>query len=125
MGLLTLGPKFCILNDLVEETFEKEIEECIVKLRWETTNDEKKKKEDKKFGEEALAAINLLFDEDELREHENEETIEEARTRMTYDEDKNSMNMAKKKVTDCKGNSRVIFLRNLGNFDFESRLDLF
>ena len=109
MGLLTLGPKFCILNDLVEETFEKEIEECIVKLRWETTNDEKKKKEDKKFGEEALAAINLLFDEDELREHENEETIEEARTRMTYDEDKNSMNMAKKKVTDCKGNSRVIF----------------
>ena len=40
MGLLTLGPKFCILNDLVEETFEKEIEECIVKLRWETMNEE-------------------------------------------------------------------------------------
>ena len=43
---------------------------------------------------------------------------------MVYDGVKNGMNMARKRVTDCKGNSRVIFPRNVGNIDFESKLDL-
>ena len=48
--LLRLGPKFCVLNDLCGEKFEKEIEECIVKLRWEVMAEDKKSKEDEKFG---------------------------------------------------------------------------
>ena len=47
--LLRLGPKFCVLNDLCGEKFEKEIEECIVKLRWEVMAEDRKKKEDREI----------------------------------------------------------------------------
>ena len=32
---LKLGPKFCVLNDLCEETFEADIEECLLKVKWD------------------------------------------------------------------------------------------
>ena len=60
--VLSLGPKFCILNNLYEEEFEREIEECIVKFRWKQMKNEGDQKERDKFGEEAVEAINLLFD---------------------------------------------------------------
>ena len=35
LAVLVLGPKFCVYNNLSEATFMREIEEMIVKLRWE------------------------------------------------------------------------------------------
>ena len=34
-SVLLLGPKFCILKNLSEESFEREVEESIIKYRWE------------------------------------------------------------------------------------------
>ena len=93
--LLSLGPKFCVFNDLNEETFEREVEESIIKLKWEFMGEELKKKEEMKFGEEALEAINLLFDEDELEAQNEEDRIEEAKSRMTFDGETKSMNMGR------------------------------
>ena len=87
--------------------------------------EDKKDKENKKFGEDALEAINSIFEEDELEEHDEEAELEEAKSRMTYHGDKRSLNMARRKVTDCKGNSRVIFPKKMCDLDFESRLDMF
>ena len=72
-----------VKNNCNEETFEREIEESIVKLRWEMMAEESKKKENIKFGESAIEAINLLYDDDELKAQEEEELIEEAKSRMT------------------------------------------
>ena len=33
--LLKLGPKFCMLRNLIEEEFEADLEECIVKIKWD------------------------------------------------------------------------------------------
>ena len=35
---LALGPKFCVFNNLNEETFDREVEECVIKFRWEMKN---------------------------------------------------------------------------------------
>ena len=40
--VLKLGPKFCVMNRLCEETFEREIEECILKYRWEKMGSDEK-----------------------------------------------------------------------------------
>ena len=65
-SVLALGPKFCIMNNLNEETFEREIEETIIKYRWEMKKLENEEKKNAKFGLDTLAAINDIFDEDEL-----------------------------------------------------------
>ena len=57
LDVLALGPKFCIFNNLNEETFERELEECIIKFRWEMMGEENEAKVKKKFGEEAYEAI--------------------------------------------------------------------
>ena len=105
IALLKLGPKFCILKDLSEEVFEREIEESIVKLRWEKMAEDKKDKENKKFGVDTLDAINTIFEEEELEEHEEEMEMEEAKSRMTYHGDKRSLNMARRKVREIPGSS--------------------
>ena len=37
---LKLGPKFCVFNDLNEEVFEADIEECLLKVKWDMMGDE-------------------------------------------------------------------------------------
>ena len=106
--VLSLGPKFCVLNNLNEEEIEGEVEECIIKFRWEQMKDENDEKEHVKFGEDALEAINCLFEEDELIEHEDDAMLEEARTRIVYDPDKMTLHFTKRRFTDIKGNLRVI-----------------
>ena len=63
--VLLLGPKFCILNKLSEETFQREVEEMIIKYRWEMRDQGLKDGEMKKFCEDAYYAIESLFTEEE------------------------------------------------------------
>ena len=123
--LLALGPKYCIMNNLNEETFEREVEECIVKYRWQLKKEENEEKELKKFGEDAMSAINSLFTEEELGEHIEDEEMKEARSRAIHDYEENSLDFSKKRVTDVKGNSRVILPKYMKNFDLEARLEVF
>ena len=60
-SVLALGPKFCVYNNLNIENFQRELEECIVKYKWELRNEEKELEEIKKFGEGAYSAIESLF----------------------------------------------------------------
>ena len=41
-AFLSLGPKFSILNRMCEEKFERELEESIMKFRWEEMGEESK-----------------------------------------------------------------------------------
>ena len=41
--VLSLGPKFCVRNDLNEEAFEVALEECITKIRWDLRSEEENK----------------------------------------------------------------------------------
>ena len=34
-SFVKLGPKFCVLRNLNEEEFEADLEECIVKIKWD------------------------------------------------------------------------------------------
>ena len=86
--ILRLGPKYCVLNKLSEEQFQREVEECIVKYRWELRNNEMRDEEIKKFGEDAYNAIESLFDEDELEKQDEDMRLEEAKLRMPFDEGK-------------------------------------
>ena len=43
---------------------------------------------------------------------------------MVYDHEKVSLNFTKRRVTDIKGNARVIMPKRVKNFDEESRLDM-
>ena len=127
-SFLALGPKFCVFNNLNEEDFEREVEECIIKLRWELMGEEKKREERKKFGEEAWDAIEQIFceefcNEEELRQHRMEEQVEEARMRMIYNDDEKTFNFAKRRVTDVKGNARVILPKRVRDFELETKLE--
>ena len=40
ISLLSLGPKFCLYNKLVEENFEGAVEECMMKIKWDLMGEE-------------------------------------------------------------------------------------
>ena len=118
--VLMLGPKYCVLNRLNEETFQREVEECIVKYRWELRNMEREEDEVRKFGEDAYRAIESLFDEDELAQQDEDMRLEEAKMRMPFDQDKVSLNYGKRRATDLKGNARVFLPKRVKNFETET-----
>ena len=76
----------------------------------------------KKFCQESYDAINLLFTEDELAACDEEEQIEEARSRMIYNSEKWSINLVR--VTDLKGNFRVILPKKVRNLKIKAKLEL-
>ena len=108
--LLSLGPKFNVRNRLCEEMFLCEVEECVIKLRWEMMSEggDTEKPED-----EAYKNIELLFTDEENQkinaEIEEEKQIEDAKSRLVFDPENLSMNLSKRRTTDLKGNARVIF----------------
>ena len=122
---LALGPKFCIMPILSEETFEADIEEMIMKLRWSMMgeeSDEKKRKSslsDAAFG----VVVDELFSEEEKINLREEEELEEAKKRMIYDPDEGIMDLSKRRVTDLKANSRVIFPKKQCNFEAEAKFE--
>ena len=51
--------------------------------------------------------------------------MDEARSRMIFDNERVSLNFAKRRVTDIKGNSRVILPKKMRNFEQEAALQMF
>ena len=78
----------------------------------------------KNFGIDAYKALESLFTEEELRKQEEDELIEEAKIRMVFDNETSSYNFAKRRVTDVKGNSRVILPKKVKNFEIEAKLEM-
>ena len=107
-----------------EETFQRELEECVVKYRWELRKNEDDNEEIKRFGEDAYRAIESLFEEDELEEQKEDKMMDEAKTRMHFDPEMMSLNFSKKRATDLKGNSRVFLPRKVKSFEVEAKLEM-
>ena len=80
-NLLKLGPKFCVLSNLCDEEFEVELEQSLMKVRWDMMSEEDKNKR-KTLSD---VAIDNILDEDEKMECEEFSNLVEARTRMIYD----------------------------------------
>ena len=124
--LLALGPKFCVRNNLNEEIFEGEVEECIIKYRWDQMSRDIAENEAKKE-DPAYKNIELFFtneENEEMREElEEERDIEYAKSRMIYDPIEAKINLSKRRATDQKNNARVIFPRRSKNFENEAKLE--
>ena len=102
--VLKLGPKFCLYTILNEEEFQTNVEECIMKIKWDLMGEDKKPKS----GNENIALRILLGDdvcEDIDDELEEEQEIVDAETRNIFDNVKKEFNFAKRRATDLKGNS--------------------
>ena len=119
---LKLGSKFCVLSRLDDEEFEVDVEEMIMKLKWDMMGDSgiQESRDDADvamevvLGKEACQAIDA--------ERQEELDMIEAETRCIYNWVGRKINFAKRRVTDVKGNSRVIFPRKAQSFDEESTL---
>ena len=121
--VLMLGPKFCVLKNLDEGEFEGCVEECILKYKWDKMGEDggNKKHEGDKDLDELLEA---LLDEEEAEKLEEDLLEIEAKRRTVYDELEGTMNLSKKRVTDMKGNTRVIFPPEGKDLEEESKLDM-
>ena len=118
-NLLKLGPKFCVLARLCDEEFEVELEQALMKVRWDMLGEEKKNK-NKNLGDVAIEAIQ---DDDEKEECREYEEVLDAKTRMVYNVEKNVLDYGKRRTTDVKKNARVIFPRT-GSFQVEAKFEL-
>ena len=118
-NLLKLGPKFSILTRLDDERFENELEQAIMKMRWDKMgiDDENKKKS------ESDAAIELVLDEEQVEECREYEEMIEARTRMIYDVEGNNLDFTRRRTTDLKNNARVVFPKS-DDFSTEAKFEL-
>ena len=123
MDVLKLGPKFCVYANLDEEIFETDLEEAIMKIKWDMLGDSDDKK---KTGLEDVALRVLLGDEvcDNIEEENDEEhEIQEAEAKIPFQHKEMTFNFAKRKATDMKGNSRVFFPRKARSLEEESSLE--
>ena len=70
-----------------------------------------------------------LFTEDEVREieeyNDEQERMRDAEMRMIYNPENNTMDLSRRRATDLKGNSHVIFPRRVSNFEIEAKLETF
>ena len=119
---LRLGPKFCVLNRLDDEEFEVDVEEMVMKLKWDMMGDSGIQES----RQDADIAMEIVLGKDVCQaidaEKQEELDMVEAETRCIYNWVGRSINFAKRRVTDIKGNSRVIFPRKARSFDEESSL---
>ena len=135
LSVLKLGPKFCEYNNLDEVEFEIEVEQMILKYKWETIGDDKSKNEGGKnevIGDHSILARRILFEElftrEELEDMEAEENEEmgmrDAQLRMTFDLQGGVLDMRKRRATDVKNNSRVILPQKMRGFEEEAKLEM-
>ena len=117
-SLLVLGPKYCTYNALTEESFEVELEQCIVKLKWEMMGNDVKNKKNESLCD---IAINAILDDDEKRECEEYFEVLEGKQRVIYDIENNSLVFRRRRATDMKGNARVNLTRKARDFDTEAK----
>ena len=122
MTLLRLGPKFNVMGKLCEERFEVELEQTIMKVKWELMGKEKKLKK-KSSSDIAIENVLNVLDEELLNECEEYEEMLDAKTRMIYDIEKNVIDFGNRRTTDLKNNARVIFPKTL-DFQSEAKLEL-
>ena len=120
--VLKLGPKFCLLKNLTEEGFEADLEEAIMKIKWDLMGED----DQEAPGLEDVALRVLLGDEvcneaDQQRAEEQE--ILEAESRAPFNPNDMTLNMARRRVTDLKGNSRVYFPRKARSLEEEASLE--
>ena len=120
--VLRLGPKFCEFSNLDEVNFEIEVEQTILKYKWDTMRDDKDEANGKYsgstevMGDPSIIARRVLFEElftkEELEdmeaEAEDQMNMMEAQLRSTFDLRNGILDMRKRRATDVKMNSRVI-----------------
>ena len=131
-AVLALGPKFCVVKNLSEEVFERELEEAVMKFKWEMMGKDLKLKKDE-VRDPADISFDVmkdeLFTEDEVREieeyNDEQERMRDAEMRMIYNPENNTMDLSRRRATDLKGNSHVIFPRRVSNFEIEAKLETF
>ena len=120
-GVLALGPKFCVRNNLNEEAFKGAIEECIAKVKWDLKSDEE---EGKKRKNSADIAMRQIFTEEENEEFDEEDKMRDALRRMVYNPGEGTWSYSRKRVTDLKGNNQVILPGKLKKFEEEANLEM-
>ena len=104
-----------------------------MKFKWELMG--KEKNEENKGKKRDLSDIafevlrNETYTDEEIKEWEEYEDEQErlryAEMRMIYDPEKNKLDLSRRRATDLKGNSRVIFPRKVSNFEIEAKLETF
>ena len=122
MSTLRLGPKFCVYKRLNEEEFEVDVEECMLKVKWDMMGED---------GEEARdpadRALEIVLGRKECAvidaEKQEEEDIKVGETRTIYDWKTKTLDFGKRRTTDIKGNSRVIFPRKARTLGEESAME--
>ena len=80
-SVLSLGQKFCILNDLGEDEFLNNLEQCIIKYNWDRMGEEIKNKN----VDPADIAISAVLSESENESVEEELRKEDAKQIMVFD----------------------------------------
>ena len=75
-----------------------------MKFKWDQMSDEEPKREKEAWE----IAIESVISDEQLAECEEFEKLAEAKKRMIFDSEEKWVNMANRRVTDIKGNSRVI-----------------
>ena len=119
-NLLKLGPKFCIMGQLSEEKFERELEMCIMKFKWDKMGEDiDQKKKDKQS--ESDKAIDCVIGEEGIQECKEYERLQEAKCRMIFNYENSTFDFGNRRTTDVKNNARVIFPKTL---DFQTEANL-
>ena len=112
------------MGRLSEESFEADIEEMVMKIRWNLMSEDKNNTRKKSSSDVAFdVIIDELYTEDEKRQLKEEEDIAEAKSRMIFDSEERVMDLSKRRVTDLKMNSRVNFPRGQNNFEMEAKFE--
>ena len=103
VAILTRGPKFTIRRVMDREKFLVEMEKAFIKVRWELRDNE----------DWLVEPHEEKTEEEKTTEEEGE--VQEAKTRMVYDEDTNQINFQNLRATDAKHNVSVILPGPLSN----------
>ena len=117
--VLSLGQKFCLFVNLNDETFEADVEEVIMKVKWDMMGEER----EPKVGVEDVALRVALGTDvcDEIDDAQDEEVaIQEAVTRTPFNRGDMKFSLARRRATDMKGNSRVYFPRKARGLEEEA-----
>ena len=84
-SVLALGPKYCTYSRLDEEEFISEVEECVMKTKWDIMGDE----DEEKVGGLEDVALEVLLGKEVCekidQEKREEDDLIEARRRQPYD----------------------------------------
>ena len=98
LKVLQLPPKHCLLRGLADKDMEIQIEVANCKARYGSRDDQKDGEDDDE---------EVMMNEDETKRIQDAVKENEARSRVTYLQEENTLSLARKKVTDLPQNSKV------------------